>query len=248
MCLTAILLGGFLFKHIYMRNGYIKIHRSLKEWYGSKSPARMSLWIHLLLLANHKPKKWLFKGNLYEVKRGQLITSRVNLADITGISQSYVEKILKELKKQGQIKQQTSSRSRLITIVNYDSYQSSNNKEDNKEDDRKTTERQQKDTNNNVKNVIKNNIYSPAITEIVRDLNHILDTSYRPTTSKIRSLIIARLNEGFTVDDFKKVHSIKHRDWKDDVKMRKYLRPSTLYSPKFEDYLNQKKEIRFAAI
>lgn len=51
------------------------------------------------------------------------------------------------------------------------------------------------------------------------------------------------MNEGFGVEDFKKVHRVKNEDWCDDIKMKKFLRPDTLYSPKFENYLNQATEL-----
>ena len=52
-------------------------------------------------------------------------------------------------------------------------------------------------------------------------------------------LIKARLNEGFTEDDFKYVIKVKSEEWKQDEKMCKYLRPETLFGTKFEGYLNQ---------
>ena len=47
------------------------------------------------------------------------------------------------------------------------------------------------------------------------------------------------MNEGFTVDDFKKVIDNKSAEWGKDSKMSKYLRPETLFGTKFESYLNQ---------
>ncbi|RSI51551.1 phage replisome organizer N-terminal domain-containing protein [Streptococcus sanguinis] len=40
-------------------------------------------------------------------------------------------------------------------------------------------------------------------------------------------------------DDFKKVVDIKFSQWANDVHRCKYLRPSTLFGPKFDDYLNE---------
>jgi len=78
------------------------------------------------------------------------------------------------------------------------------------------------------------------IEEIVADLNLILQTSYSPKTKKTQENIRARLSEGKTIDDFKTVHRKMIRAWGADAKMVKYLRPETLYSPKFESYLNMK--------
>lgn len=74
--------------------------------------------------------------------------------------------------------------------------------------------------------------------EIIDYLNEIAGKKYRHTDSTIK-LIKARLNEGFTVEDFKKVIDKKTKDWKNDSKMKDYLRPQTLFSNKFEGYLNQ---------
>ena len=52
-------------------------------------------------------------------------------------------------------------------------------------------------------------------------------------------MIQARFNDGFTVEDFKKVHEIKAKMWLDN-ESRIYLRPSTLYRPsKFAGYLQE---------
>lgn len=79
----------------------------------------------------------------------------------------------------------------------------------------------------------------PLFLEIISDLNNILNTTYKES-KKTMELIQARLNEGFTVDDFKVVHRKMLRAWGADQKMVKYLRPITLYSNKFESYLQQK--------
>lgn len=77
------------------------------------------------------------------------------------------------------------------------------------------------------------------IVEIVEYLNKKLGTNYRSTSQNTRSHIKARLEEGFKVDDFKKVIDIKYEEWK-DTDMESYLRPQTLFGTKFESYLNQK--------
>jgi len=75
--------------------------------------------------------------------------------------------------------------------------------------------------------------------EIINDLNLVLKTNYKATTQKTKELIKARLNEGFTIEDFKVVHRKMLKAWGNDNKMRQFLRPQTLYSNKFESYLNR---------
>ena len=77
------------------------------------------------------------------------------------------------------------------------------------------------------------------IVEILDYMNTKLNTHYQTSSQKTQSLISARMNSGFTVDDFKKVIDIKYAEWK-DTEYAKYLRPETLFGTKFESYLNQK--------
>lgn len=76
--------------------------------------------------------------------------------------------------------------------------------------------------------------------EIVSYLNAKAKTNFRASSNKTKSLINARLNEGFKLDDFKRVIDNKTEEWLNDPKMSVYLRPETLFSNKFEGYLNQK--------
>ena len=75
--------------------------------------------------------------------------------------------------------------------------------------------------------------------EIVDYLNNSAGTNYRASSKKTRELIKARINEGYTLEDFKVVIEKKTREWINDNKMKGYLRPETLFGTKFEGYLNQ---------
>lgn len=75
--------------------------------------------------------------------------------------------------------------------------------------------------------------------EIVEYLNQKAGTSYRYTSPKTRDLIKARFNEKFTLQDFFTVIDKKVNEWT-GTEWQKFLRPETLFSNKFEGYLNQK--------
>ena len=72
---------------------------------------------------------------------------------------------------------------------------------------------------------------------VIAHLNEVTGTKYRAETKKTQSLIEARLNEGFVLDDFIQVIDKKHRAWT-GTEFAQYLRPSTLFGEKFESYLN----------
>lgn len=74
--------------------------------------------------------------------------------------------------------------------------------------------------------------------EIIDYLNAKTGKHYRPNTSKYQSLIRARFKEKYTLEDFKKVIDTKCSDWI-GTDMEQYLTPDTLFSPKFDKYLNQ---------
>lgn len=88
----------------------------------------------------------------------------------------------------------------------------------------------------------KKETYTKEIIYIVEYLNEKSEKSYKHTSRKTQDLIRARINEGFTLDDFKKVIDTKTSQWKSDPKMNAYLRPETLFGTKFESYLNEKIE------
>lgn len=76
------------------------------------------------------------------------------------------------------------------------------------------------------------------VSEIIDYLNLKTNKNYKTTTQKTRTLIKARMNEHFTVDDFKLVIDKMCTEWM-GTNMEKYLRPETLFGTKFEGYLNQ---------
>lgn len=98
-------------------------------------------------------------------------------------------------------------------------------------------------TNNkkrNIKENGQNGDFDPHIYQQVIDyLNQKAGTKYRASSKSTQRLIKARINDGFKLEDFKKVIDNKANDWLKDKVMGKYLRPETLFSNKFEGYLNQ---------
>lgn len=78
------------------------------------------------------------------------------------------------------------------------------------------------------------------------ETNHIIDymnkrtgKKYSVKTKKTAQLIHKLLDNGFTVEDFERVIDFKCKQWLNNEKMNQYLRPRTLFSEKFEDYLNE---------
>ena len=81
--------------------------------------------------------------------------------------------------------------------------------------------------------------------EIIDYLNWKTKSHYKYNTNKTRDCIKARWNEGFMLEDFKKVIDNKSKEWLGDPKYENYLRPETLFGNKFEGYLNSKSTKRY---
>ena len=154
--------------------GWIKLHRKLLENPISKKPEYVWLWIVILMEANHGEERFIFNGVENVCHRGQFLTGRKKLSLITGIKPSTIERILNFLENGQQIRQQKTNKYRLITVINYDSYQDVDSTMDNK----RTTSGQQADTNKNDKNEKKDNaiVLSDAILRHRSDIDLILKT------------------------------------------------------------------------
>lgn len=110
--------------------GWIKLHRSLLSWKWLNNPNTLSVFICLLLQANHQ--KNTYKG--IDIQIGQLVTGRKSLAKMTGLSERKVRTALVNLKTTNEIAIKTTNKFSVISILNWDRYQGID-----QQNDRKTT-------------------------------------------------------------------------------------------------------------
>jgi hypothetical protein len=138
--------------------GWIKLHRSIlrnPDWYGEKF-SKGQAWADLLLRASHTKSGFNCRGVWVPVNRGQLAVSTEKLAENWRWSRNKVMRYLTALQSKQQIEQQKTNVISVITITNWNRYQSNeaidgatNGAVD--EAANEATERQQKDTFKNVK-------------------------------------------------------------------------------------------------
>lgn len=100
--------------------GHIKIDRRILEWEWYKDLNTCRLFFHLLLRANWKDGR--FQG--MEIPRGSLVTSYNNLAAETGLSVKNVRTALKHLETTGEVAVNRHPKFSVVTIKNYNLYQS----------------------------------------------------------------------------------------------------------------------------
>lgn len=154
-------------------NGHITLDRKILEWEWYTDINTKVVFIHLLLRANWKDVRWQGKT----IKRGQLVTSIPSLCGALALTPREVRTALTHLCTTGEIDRQTTSKYSVITVLNYDLYQTS---------DRQTTgERQSNDslTTANEERKEINNIYSPpesgeSVKESVKEKEQILRENF----------------------------------------------------------------------
>lgn len=101
--------------------GWVKLHREIEHWKYFKNSEIFHLFCFLILKANHKDN---YSGDGTLIKRGQLMTSYSSLSEKTGLSESKIFRITEKLKIEKQIEKLGTSKNTIITIVNYEMYQS----------------------------------------------------------------------------------------------------------------------------
>lgn len=104
-------------------SGWIKLHRKITDWEWFEDKNTFIVFITLLLMANHKEKK--YKGIV--VKIGTIVTGRDILARQTKLSVQQIRTALNKLKLTNEITIETSSQGTVIEIVNYKKYQLTTN-------------------------------------------------------------------------------------------------------------------------
>lgn len=141
--------------------GWIKLHRCLmsKPIWTESTPEQKTILITLLMMANHQGREWEFQGQRYTADPGQFVTSLESIATKCGkgITIQNVRTALKRFEKYEFLTNESTNKNRLITIVNWVIYQSSED-EPNKQTNTQLTSNQQATnkqltTNKNVKNV-----------------------------------------------------------------------------------------------
>lgn len=100
-------------------SGWIKIHRQILDWEWYSDINAFRLFMHLILKANHKEKK--FKGLV--LNAGSVVTSRDILAIEIGLSVQQIRTALNKLKSTNEITIKSNSQGTVIQIVNYSKYQ-----------------------------------------------------------------------------------------------------------------------------
>lgn len=132
--------------------GWISIDRSIQNHWLFKEKrtfSKFEAWIYILMEANHSKAKVPIGNQIVTVERGQRLTSILTLSDLFNWSRFKVKTFLDLLESDGMLEVKTTSKYTLITIVNYDFYQSEQGRNQHQNDINPTSKQHQTNTNNN---------------------------------------------------------------------------------------------------
>lgn len=130
--------------------GWISIDRSIQNHWLFKEKrtfSKFEAWIYLLMEANHSKAKVPIGNQIVTVEKGQRLTSILTLSDLFNWSRFKVKTFLDLLESDGMLEVKTTSKYTLITIVNYDFYQSEQGRNQHQNDIKPTSKQHQSNIN-----------------------------------------------------------------------------------------------------
>ena len=126
--------------------GFISLHRALLDSMIFSSQTGLKIWIWLLLKASFKKRYVSLKIGKGEttvtIERGQLLFGRYKAEEELCIDGSTIYKWIKKLEENGMILIQSNNQYSIITICNYDTYQSGNATNEQPTNNQRTTNEQ----------------------------------------------------------------------------------------------------------
>ena len=178
--------------------GWIKLDREITEhwlWKEKEPFDRRSAWIDLLLMANHKDFKTLYKGQLVERKRGEVNTSTRYLAERWRWSRGRVNRFLELLEMDEMVTLNSTTDGTTVTIENWGKWQDVLTTDDTTDDTTHST------NDKNIKNIKKGkeDIYSDlpnALREVLKDFEAMRKKIGKPlATPRAKQMLLNKLDK-----------------------------------------------------
>ena len=215
--------------------GYVKMFRSILDIPKADDPEHFALWTRLILLATHTQIRRDFAGKTIILEPGQFTTSHVSLSKQSGIDESKVRRILKRLKSDEMIDEQTSTKGSLITITNWVKWQTPDEQVDEQltndcqmtdeqltSNRRATDDTQESKNHKNEKNLKKERMEEstfPTLSEdeatFISDLVKSLKTRFRGSTVTVENQTKAYMTLRKRMHSFETIKNVMRWVWLD---------------------------------
>ena len=186
--------------------GWIKLHRKLIENPIFLKPELLQLFIYCLLKANHEAQKIIFNGQEIEIKIGQFITGRNAMAKDLKQNPITTYKRLKILENLQILNIKSNNKFSIVTVLNWELYQSEEMKRNSKRNNKGTTREQQGNTNKNDKNDKNDKKYKIIRSPIeiaIDDFKEFRKKIKKPMTDRAVELLVDKLNKLASDDETK---------------------------------------------
>ena len=128
-----------------LKKGFVYFWRSFIDWEWFTEVNTCHLFQYCILRANHSDSEW--RG--IKIKKGSFITSLDSLSVSTGLTVRQVRTALKNLKISNEIEVKPTSRYSIITVKNYNIYQTYDKQNDKQTTNERQTNDKQTTTDNN---------------------------------------------------------------------------------------------------
>jgi len=150
-----------------------------------------------------------------ELKKGQFIFGRKVAANELKMSESKIYRLIKKLEKMQNLNIKANNKFSVITIENWEDYQSDNNNNEQQSEqqmnNKRTTNEQQMNTNKNIKNNKNISIYSifdsysenVDLRQALRDYSIMRNKIKAPLTERAVTLLLNKLDTLASTDDLK---------------------------------------------
>jgi hypothetical protein len=214
-------------------NGFIVLYRSLLNWEWYTDPNTTRLFIHCLLRANHKDKRW--QGIV--INRASFVTSHSILANELGLTISQIRTSINKLKSTGEIAHKSHNKYGIITILKYDNYQVNRSQDSNDIADKSQTNRNKQQINNiTIKQGNKREAHGTHV-KLTQAQHNALVIEYG---LPLITTMIDRMNEYI---------GIKGKSYKDyNLAIRKWIREEQKNNPKWLPELKAEQQAQDAIV
>lgn len=248
-------------------SGWIKLYRSLFFHEFADEPwNRITAWLYLVSFAAYKPYDATYRRHVYHLERGQAAIVMSDLAMKAQWSKWRVKRFFDLLVKKDMVVVKGDFTCCVLTILNYEKYQSENAAlpaTANATPTATATATANDCPALTIEDLLATPTATPTATanatqnkkvvqEVLRKVPKTMST-LPPEVSEVLAYLNekmhtklrephdlpTRLHDGYTVEDCKKVIDIKYAEWY-GTEQEKYIRPSTLFRKgHFDEYLNQ---------
>lgn len=139
-----------------MHRGYVKVWRKLEDSGILQDQGACQFFLWAMFKAAHRERKQIIGNQIVHLLPGQFVSGRNAAAQELGISPSKFVRTADKMKKLGFVDTKPNNKFTVITIINWDTYQSEQaqigQQTGQQMDSKRTASEQQTDTNKNVKN------------------------------------------------------------------------------------------------